>query len=198
MAATCVECGGPKAGRKKRCEPCIARWYYATPAGTLVRRSTCWCGEPRDPGLWYCEAHRVILVLDDDVPKERKRRNLYLQANYGITQRDYEGILAKQGGGCAICSAPPQSNRSLDVDHCHRTGAIRGLLCVRCNQQLLPIAKDNAKLLRAAADYLVAPPHGWAPEPEYLPADLRPHHRKTGDDRPLLELPPWMGKKGRR
>jgi len=45
-------------------------------------------------------------------------------------------ILATQQGKCAICERLPSSTRSFDVDHCHRTGRIRGLLCFLCNKGL--------------------------------------------------------------
>jgi hypothetical protein len=52
-----------------------------------------------------------------------------------ITHGEYDRLLALQGGGCAICGSPPVTRR-LDIDHNHRTGAIRGLLCARCNRAL--------------------------------------------------------------
>jgi hypothetical protein len=53
----------------------------------------------------------------------------------GITDADYAAMLARQYGGCAICGRPPKTRR-LHVDHDHRTGAVRGLLCHRCNRNL--------------------------------------------------------------
>ena len=53
----------------------------------------------------------------------------------GVTDDEYEGMLAEQGGVCAICGSPPKSRR-LHVDHDHRTGAVRGLLCFRCYRAL--------------------------------------------------------------
>lgn len=53
----------------------------------------------------------------------------------GVSDEDYARMLAAQGGGCAICGAPPKTRR-LHVDHDHRTGAVRGLLCYRCNRAL--------------------------------------------------------------
>jgi hypothetical protein len=53
---------------------------------------------------------------------------------YGITRDEYYQIRDRQGGVCAICFAPPPLNRRLDVDHCHLTGDVRGLLCTACNR----------------------------------------------------------------
>ena len=53
----------------------------------------------------------------------------------GVTDDEYARLLAAQGGGCAICGNPPKTRR-LDVDHDHRTGKVRGLLCHRCNRAL--------------------------------------------------------------
>jgi hypothetical protein len=59
----------------------------------------------------------------------RKPRRVEL----GLSLDDYERLLAAQGGGCALCGRKPKTRR-LDVDHDHRTGKIRGLLCQRCNR----------------------------------------------------------------
>jgi recombination endonuclease VII len=65
---------------------------------------------------------------------------------------DYAAMLAAQGGVCAICGNPPKTRR-LHIDHDHRTGKIRGLLCFTCNRYILGKYATVAKL-RAAADYL--------------------------------------------
>lgn len=72
-------------------------------------------------------------------------------------------MLAAQGGGCALClSKTPQSgNRkyskrareAFDVDHCHKTGRVRGLLCTRCNR-LVGLAGDNPQTALRLAAYL--------------------------------------------
>lgn len=88
--------------------------------------------------------------------KQRSAKNTYLKRTYGITLDEYEAMQAAQDNVCAICGRPPRS-RSLHVDHDHKTGLIRGLLCMPCNTQLLRrhITPDR---LRAAADYLESPP----------------------------------------
>lgn len=63
------------------------------------------------------------------------RRERDYQRKYGISVEQYEAILRDQGGVCAICERPPKTRR-LHVDHDHKTGEIRGLLCYRCNRAL--------------------------------------------------------------
>ena len=52
---------------------------------------------------------------------------------YGLTQEQYELVLASQGGVCAICKGPPVVHNVYHIDHDHKTGLIRGLLCQSCN-----------------------------------------------------------------
>jgi hypothetical protein len=79
-----------------------------------------------------------------------------LRYNYGITLAEYNRLLKKQKGRCAICKMPPPKHwrfKRLSVDHCHTTNRNRGLLCHVCNL-VVGQFKDNAKRFRAAAKYL--------------------------------------------
>ena len=84
----------------------------------------------------------------------------------GVTDEAYAELLERQGGVCAICGKPPKDGgRRFNVDHDHRTGAVRGLLCWTCNHFLLGKYATPAKLLAAArylgasrADFLAAAP----------------------------------------
>jgi len=76
-----------------------------------------------------------------------------LRSKYGLEPEDYSRMLEDQNGVCWICKAVP-TKRRLAVDHCHKTGKIRGLLCWHCNYRLLPAARDNPEILKRAADYL--------------------------------------------
>lgn len=67
-------------------------------------------------------------------------------------------MLDNQGGKCAICLLPPRGKLPLNVDHDHKTGLVRGLLCWTCNHRLLPASRDNAGRLLAASKYLMFPP----------------------------------------
>lgn len=78
-----------------------------------------------------------------------------LKIQFGITWDEYEFMLACQDGRCAICGGKPRKYM-LAVDHDHKTGEIRGLLCSRCNHKLLGSANDDPARLRKAADYLEA------------------------------------------
>jgi hypothetical protein len=82
----------------------------------------------------------------------------YRYSRYGLTNGDFEHMLQSQRGLCAICHQPETSTwngrvRKLAVDHDHATGAVRALLCQRCNLTLGRMQDDPA-LLRKAADYL--------------------------------------------
>ncbi|MGE3341519.1 MAG: endonuclease VII domain-containing protein [Candidatus Altimarinota bacterium] len=76
-----------------------------------------------------------------------------LWADYRLTPEDYQFLLEKQNGVCAICLQPSSDDRSLAVDHCHTTGKVRGLLCMRHNL-LLGFAQDDPQILTAAIQYL--------------------------------------------
>ena len=86
----------------------------------------------------------------------RQRKNRHLVNYYGISLEEYESILARQGGKCAICHEPESMpRRKLVVDHCHRTGRVRGLLCGRCNLAL-GMLEDRLDLMESAVLYLKA------------------------------------------
>lgn len=71
-------------------------------------------------------------------------RNAHLKTTYGITSADYAEMAARQLGACAACLQRPSAG-PLSVDHCHRTGRIRGLLCQGCNTALGAIADDPGR-----------------------------------------------------
>lgn len=67
---------------------------------------------------------------------------------------------AVQNGACAMCLGPFENSRACSVDHCHATGAVRGLLCHQCNM-VLGMARDRPDVLRAGMDYLADSPGSW-------------------------------------
>lgn len=81
-----------------------------------------------------------------------------LASKYGLSVDDFDTMLQKQGGGCAICGhAVGILHRGkrlrLCVDHCHQTGVVRGILCNGCNTGIGSL-KDDPNLLERAAEYL--------------------------------------------
>lgn len=83
----------------------------------------------------------------------RVRQDISLRRRYGITVDEYEAMLKQQRGVCAICLQECTSGKSLAVDHCHKTGKVRGLLCAACNVSLGKF-KDSTALLESAIKYL--------------------------------------------
>jgi hypothetical protein len=72
---------------------------------------------------------------------------------YGLSVPDFNRLLAQQNGVCAICREPEREERSLSVDHDHRTGRVRSLLCSGCNKAI-GFLRESPLLARAAATYL--------------------------------------------
>jgi recombination endonuclease VII len=76
-----------------------------------------------------------------------------LEKVYDITAERYFDLLQSQGGMCHICQRATGKTRRLSVDHDHKTGLIRGLLCRPCND-MLGHARDDAAFFLRAAMYL--------------------------------------------
>lgn len=90
-------------------------------------------------------------VLSERERKRRRRRsahNQHLRKTYGISIVEYELILEAQGGKCAICKGGT-SKRHFAVDHNHKTGEVRGLLCGRCNTALARFMDNRTNVWRA-------------------------------------------------
>jgi hypothetical protein len=74
---------------------------------------------------------------------------------YGVTRDEYNALLEKQCGVCAICGNSCKSGRALGIDHNHVTGQIRGLLCGICNRAI-GYLQDDPKLVQSALEYLLS------------------------------------------
>lgn len=66
----------------------------------------------------------------------KKSREWHLKKDYNITLKQYDQMFEVQNGVCAICGQTNLDNKRLSIDHDHKTGKIRGLLCTGCNWQL--------------------------------------------------------------
>ena len=81
-----------------------------------------------------------------------------LRTKFDLTPELYDAMLAAQGGVCAICGTAERECRGgrpkyFAIDHDHRTGRVRGLLCHLCNRTLGRM-KDRPELFEKAAAYL--------------------------------------------
>lgn len=103
----------------------------------------------------YKEMHRLYKLT----PKcKEKRRDHDFRKKFGITVVEYNLMFESQSGVCAICKRQETKGvkgviRKLAVDHCHKTGRVRGLLCTACNQSLGHM-EDNIGYLQSAIKYL--------------------------------------------
>ena len=80
-------------------------------------------------------------------------RRSNLKRAYGLTLEQYDVMFDEQNGVCAICNEQATDGRRLAVDHDHKTGKIRGLLCMNCNVGIGNL-QDDITILRNAVDYL--------------------------------------------
>lgn len=75
----------------------------------------------------------------NDCERERKERS-HLIRSYGITLEEYQSMAKAQDNKCYLCGEPPSDKfGKLVVDHCHKTGEVRKLLCRMCNIHLSKI-----------------------------------------------------------
>ncbi len=135
----CKQCNLAHQARRRHADPELRR--------RAVERAQAW---RRDNPERYADMQREWA---ESGRKAASMRKAHLKRKYGITPDDYERRLQGQGGGCAICGAPPRAGQSLHVDHDHQTGRVRGLLCFNCNAGIGKFI-DDPELLHRAGDYV--------------------------------------------
>jgi len=84
---------------------------------------------------------------------QKQRARKHWLKRYGITLIDYDLMFARQNGLCAICDQPSTDKR-LNIDHCHKSGEVRGLLCGHCNRAI-GLLRDNTQNALNAYRYLL-------------------------------------------
>lgn len=169
------QCIGPDcetpAHARKMCQGHYAQWRKGHPL-TPVKPS--WVGRTlerdgdgnkqcRECAGWFPLSDYTRFIHSKDglgayCPTCRKRRSL--RNMYQITLEQYEALLAKQGGVCAICGSEDESGKMLAVDHDHACcpgtdrscgKCVRGLLCSACNQGIGKFRDDIGRLESAIA-----------------------------------------------
>lgn len=120
--------------------------------------------KPLGPGNWFwnekipCKDKAAYQRAWREKNPERAKNN-DLKKMFGITLQQYQQMEAAQQGKCAICGRTERTfdkhglPRKMPVDHCHKTGKVRALLCTSCNRGL-GLFKDDPEALRVAALYI--------------------------------------------
>lgn len=94
--------------------------------------------------------------MRDNPSRKSKYRDQVRLSKYGLTDEQYRELERRAGGECMICGKAFEGVPC--IDHCHKSGEVRGLLCSRCNFALGFLNDDPARAL-AAHFYLVANGH---------------------------------------
>lgn len=84
-------------------------------------------------------------------PERKKVWNI--KRAYDLTLEQIDEILITQDNKCAICGVPLKEGRGRHIDHDHKTGVVRGILCQRCNVGLWPL--EDKEYLEKALVYLL-------------------------------------------
>lgn len=182
MSKPCPKCGRPKYANK---QACIWHWLLRQPPEIQVehagRRRDGHDGDlrPRVPATEWPAGERWCAGCQSYVPlfyttgsrcracASKAAHGSRLKAVYGITEEEYQALLAFQDGRCYVCARKALSKR-LAVDHDHITGEVRGLLCADvergCNHALLgnieanKTAEEALAMARRIVAYLEYPP----------------------------------------
>lgn len=181
-AKTCVRCGvlhpisefptlRTRKGTlsvKRECKTCrkdYMRRYYVANKKQWKEKTTSWRLRTEYNARRRERYHSDEAFREDVCAKAREWRKKHpdralasdLRDGYGMTLEEYSRLLSSQGGRCAICGddgrGKAKKAKRLHVDHDHKTGVIRGLLCSPCNFAI-GLLRDNPELLRRAASYL--------------------------------------------
>lgn len=112
------------------------RTYYLKNRDKILRYSKEWSLKNRDKKLqtkrdYYLRNKSEIKEYNFE--RRSRRRELLLKRLYGISLSGYALMLKEQNGACAICKGQNLDGKNLYVDHDHKTGKIRSLLCNSCN-----------------------------------------------------------------
>ena len=155
----CVQCARNTSAKRRGVDP---EKVVPGPVRAAMRQAA--TGATYEPAAPCKHGHRLrwtgtnnCVECSNTVQKRHKISAKYsrIKKEYGISKETYLSLLAKSNGSCCICENKPESNFSLHVDHCHRTGAVRGLLCQKCNQAI-GLLNDDTKLIAKALEYVLS------------------------------------------
>jgi hypothetical protein len=138
--------------RSRRLQQACTQWYADLLKPTLSQNLLC-------PRCRYVLPRTADHFSPSDHDRGRRLCHECLRDyRYGLTHGQYDVMLARQSSACAICTTTEPGGQwgKFVVDHDHKTGRVRGLLCQQCNQGLGQFG-DDAKTLRRASAYLALP-----------------------------------------
>ncbi len=119
---------------------------------TVKKRRCQTCNREKGLHLFYSSPKWKCKSCFKKTNAYQNQRDRYLRSAYGITDFEYAKLLEHNDGCCWICGGK-SGGKHLAVDHNHRNGRIRGLLCKRCNGVLARMM-DDVRLFQRATDYL--------------------------------------------
>ncbi len=124
--------------------------YHADPQKAM-EATRAWNAKNKAHISAWCRADRKKWSPEKRAKKLAAQRAATFMRRYGLTQADYEAMLVKQSGHCALCPRTPDQERykRLNVDHCHNSNVVRGLLCTPCNHAIGVLGDNEAGLVRA-------------------------------------------------
>jgi hypothetical protein len=169
VTAVCPQCGGeftyqPTTGKtrvycSRKCTAAHGdELKRQRGADREPRRCACGSTDVAGVGIPACPACQKDSRSPAAVQRRQERERRRTLALYGLTQADYDGLVARQRNQCAVCKArkpggPPTRKGYWHIDHDHVTGQVRGLLCSRCNLGIGHF-EDDPELLAAATRYV--------------------------------------------
>lgn len=157
ICAFCTrERNAKKAGRSFSGVGARARRYAARAAAAAKGETTYIPVAPCKHGhLLRWTASNNCVQCDEAQRERHKRAAKYrrIAKEYGLTRDEYQQLVKAQLSSCAICGDYKENSFELHIDHCHKSGKVRALLCSRCNQAI-GLLRDSPELARAAAEYL--------------------------------------------
>ena len=114
------------------------------------------CEPCRERNREYMRKKRAGITIEKKRLEWKSKRHYFLKHKFGITEIQYNEMLKNQNNACAICKSEESGDIrtvALAVDHCHKTGVVRGLLCSSCNKAI-GFLKDSVQNLESAIEYL--------------------------------------------
>jgi hypothetical protein len=119
-----------KKGRDKKKIQKRMQQYYLDNKDKITKYKQQWRSENKEKVKWY-----------------------HIKQTYGLTEKEYKQLLDDQGSSCKLCKKLFDITNIICVDHCHKTGKIRGLLHKKCNS-IIGLADDSIELLELSIGYL--------------------------------------------